>query len=226
MKRAYTERKKVSKTGDIKLDLTTAQLAGIGAVALAYNYGETAIDRALGLALGIGYKLYLPLVTRINGMDGKIDLLKLAAKEFNLPTNLQSDFAETLGYFATLKTYREGVIHARVLDADLGLGEVIERRARHSEVLLTETALDGLYAHLDAVSHELACWIVIWLKLRNLTLLDAGDPKRAQIEADLLDATALYQSHRNKRLSLPPLPEFPEEPPESEPLASPLIRAV
>jgi hypothetical protein len=70
MKRTYTERKTHSKTGDIKRDLSSEQLAGIGAVALAYNYAESSIDRALGLALGVGHKLYLPLVTRIGGMDG------------------------------------------------------------------------------------------------------------------------------------------------------------
>src|SRR6476660_5319147 len=49
MKRAYTERKTHRRTGDIKRDLSSDQLAGIGAVALAYNYAESSLDRALGL---------------------------------------------------------------------------------------------------------------------------------------------------------------------------------
>src|SRR3990170_468544 len=134
MKRTYTERKIHSKTGDINRDLSPEQLAGIGAIALAYNYAESSIDRTLGLALGVVHKLYLPLVTRIGGIDGKIELIKLATADVRLPSELRDDLAESLGYFTTLKSYRDGIIHARVLDSALGLGEVVERRARHSEV--------------------------------------------------------------------------------------------
>jgi hypothetical protein len=103
MKRDYPGRKGHKKTGDIKRDLSQEQLAGIGAVALAYNYAESNIDRALGLALGLSHALYLQLVTRINGMEAKTDLLKKAAADVKLPEELRTDLAETLGYFVKLK---------------------------------------------------------------------------------------------------------------------------
>ena len=144
-------------------------------------------------------------------MDGKIDLLKLAAADVNLPCELRSDLAESLGYFGTLKTYRDGVIHARVLDAVLGIGEVVERRARHSEVLLTTDALNSLYNHLNAVAFELADWILIWYQIRQLLNCEADDPAREQFAEALLSACSQYRSHQTQRQSLPPLPKFPSE---------------
>jgi hypothetical protein len=177
MKRTYTPRKTHTKTGDIKRDLSVDQLAGIGAVALAYNYAESSLDRALGLALGVGLELHLRLVTRIGGEE-KTELLKLAAADMSLPSDLREDLAETLSYFLTLKGYRNGIIHARVLDAILGLGEVRGRGARHWEVLLTTVALNGLYDHLKAVTDELASWILIWYQIRQLMSRDADDSER------------------------------------------------
>jgi hypothetical protein len=144
-------------------------------------------------------------------MDGKIDLLKLAATDAKLPSELCDDLAESLGYFSTLKGFRDGIIHARVLDSALGLGEVVERRARHSEVLLTKDALNGLYDHLNAIATELACWILIWYQIRQLMNREADDPAREQFAEALLDGCSQYQSRRNERRSLPPLPKFPSE---------------
>jgi hypothetical protein len=210
MKRAYTERKTHRRTGDIKRDLSSDQLAGIGAVALAYNYVESSLDRALGLALGMGPELRLRLVTRIRSED-KTELLKLAAADMNLPSDLREDLAETSSYFLTLKGYRNGIIHARVLDAALGLGEVRGRGARHWEVLLTKDALDGLYEHLKAVANELASWILIWYQIRQLMSREADDPERSKFEKALLGACSQYQARRTERQSLPKLPEFPSE---------------
>jgi hypothetical protein len=93
----------------------------------------------------------------------------------------------------------------------LGLGEVIGRSARHSEVLLTKDALNALYEHLNAVANELATWILIWFRIRQLMMSEDFDAARPQYEADLLNACAQYQSHRSQRRSLSPLPDFPSE---------------
>src|SRR5690348_11648845 len=131
MKRPYRSRK--IDPGKRSLNLSMEQLAGIGSVAVSYNRAETAVDRVLSLALDLPVELHQEVLTRINGTEGKITIIKKAAKAIGLPEGLLFPIADTLGEngFAKLKSYRDGIIHARVVDADLGIGEVMERRARH-----------------------------------------------------------------------------------------------
>ena len=222
MKRSRTERK-ISRTGDIRKDLSDAQLAGIGMVALAYNEAELLIDLALSLGAKIEWDMFKAITSRINGVDGKIEIAKLGFKLAGGSDEAQVLLANTLGNdgFALLKQYRDAIIHARVLDAPAGIALSPARRGKENEVLLTTDALNGVYERLALVRKELieACRIMIKLP-RDLPPVSTGlkQPRasvlmRLQNEPTIRDAIARYREHQSHRLSLPPLPEFPEEPP-------------
>jgi hypothetical protein len=139
MKRPYKMVPDASRTpvSDIRKDVSQQQLASIGAIMLAYNYAENTINRMIGVALRLPADLYRDVVSRINGVDGKIAIVKSAAQHLGVPEDIRSFLAETLGEgaFGLLKTYRDAVTHARFVDQAMGIGEYIESRGRHVEVL-------------------------------------------------------------------------------------------
>lgn len=230
MRRPITTRKG-KRTGDIRKDLNEAQLAGIGSIALAYNEAEVLIDILVSLVLGLLTNTAHEVTSRINGIDGKIELAKIGMRELGADEKTVALLGQTFGDagFKEYKKYRDAVIHARVLDAPTGIALSPAKRGKLDEVLLTVDALNGLYERLAFVRLELieACNIAIrlfserrWAPIRKAasTLTPNADrlaaiadlPKR-QYEQEIQAALSRYQEHQKNRLSLPPLPEFPEE---------------
>jgi hypothetical protein len=155
----------------------------------------------------------IDVVTRINGVDGKIAIVKSGAKELGIPENIRNFMAESFGEgsFKLFKKYRDAVIHARILDPEAGIGELLESKGTHSEVLLTAAALNSLYNHLDMLRLELSELLLVTITTQLLSVLSSDDPKRSQLEAEIQESFVRAQEHRSQRLSLPPIPGFPSE---------------
>jgi hypothetical protein len=217
-----------NRSGDILHDLTEKQLAGVGSVALAYNEAEVLIDALLSLALGLWPNTALELTSRINGIDGKIELAKIAMRELGAAKAIQDLLSQSLGNdgFAQLKKYRDGVIHARITHAPAGIAVTPGKRGRTSDVLLTVKALAGLYERLRIIRFELAESCNIAVKLFTLRKISEignhliplyppsekfSDLTKASIEQDIEGSISRYVEYQKQRLSLAPLPEFPSE---------------
>jgi hypothetical protein len=216
------------RTGDIRKDMSESQLASLGAVSLAYNEAEVQIDLIMALALGLWAESAPHVTSRINGIDGKIEIIKVALRELGAPKEAQALLCETFGDagFKELKKYRDGVIHARTLDAPSGIAGTAINRGKFYEVLLSKVALDGLYDRLVLIRLELieACNIAMALAMvRTFTKLNMQfglvapqflplfDQTRAAHESNIQAATSRFRENHTRRLSLPPLPEFPSE---------------
>jgi hypothetical protein len=229
MKRYRTSRK-VNRTGHIRQDLTAAQLAGIGAVAVAYNEAENLIDLLLRIALDRTRNIGVHLTARINGADGKIELAKIAMCDLKPPAEAIELLASSLGNagFAEMKKYRDAIIHARVLDAPAGLALTPGKRGKTEEVLLTISALDGVYERLVMIRLELIKSCEIAGKLGIARAINrVADPMRkiaphfaaiadlgeSETEREIQALIVQHRAHQKSRLSLAPLPQFPEEPP-------------
>jgi hypothetical protein len=209
MKRPYTAEFSGVPVSDIRKDITQEQLAAIGAIALAYNYAENTIRRMVLPALRMPVELHRDVVSRINGADGLIEIVKLGAKSLRLSDTITDFLAESLGVFKIHKKYREAVIHARILNKDAGIGELVESRGVHSEVLLTADALNACYDHISALRPELSALLLVMIEALNLTET-ADDPEKSQLAAKIQGHFAQAQKHRTRRLSLPPIPGFPD----------------
>ena len=224
MKRADTKRQ-IRRTGKIRKDLTKTQLAGIGAVTLSYNENERLVDIILSSLLDLD-KLVAPEVTsRINGMDGKIAIIKSAVKSTGATEEAQNLISNTLGNsgFSEFKKYRDAIIHAIVLDAPSGIGSGPVNRGKCSEVLLTTKALNSLYRQQTVLRLELieAMKLATVLKVakrHDLRCSVCAEPVRAPkelqpppLESEIQAATSQLLKRQRRRLSLPPLPEFPTE---------------
>jgi hypothetical protein len=216
------------RTGDIRKDYSEKQLAKIGAVALAYNEAEIQIDALIHLAFNLTGPDALELLSRINGVDGKIEIAKSALSELGATPEIQTLVSNSLGKngFQLLKQYRDAVIHARDLDTVSGIATTAVKRGVLYEVLLSDAALNGLYDRLVIIKDELVEATIIATRLvtiksmnrlkRQLTDLlshthELPDRTKAKSEQAIQAVLSRYREHQTRRLSLPPLPEFPTE---------------
>jgi len=216
------------RSGDIRKDVTEAQLAGIGSVALAYNEAEVLVDILMSLSLGLLTASAPEIVGRINGVEGKFELAKIGMREIGASEAVMALLGQSLGDsgFARYKKYRDAVIHSRILNVPAAIALTHGKRGKIDEVLLSVDALNGLYDRLVLIRLELieACNIAI----RLLTNRRVGDMVKSMaginplasklvgqptppFEQDIQDVMARYREHQTRRLSLPPLPEFPDE---------------
>jgi hypothetical protein len=215
MKRAYdpVTRRYVGTSGNIKEDLGQKKLAAIGAVAMAYNKVEEEIEALFGIATKLEGQILLEVSTRINGIDGKIAIIKSSVDTFGVEDEDKRQIAEALGdgVFTRLKGYRDSVVHARLINAAIGVGIRYEKRAKINEVLLSESALNALYEHLLALAQELQCAASILLFALEINTRAAGDPERASYAAGKSENSAQFRRYQNRRQSLQPIPGFPSE---------------
>jgi hypothetical protein len=210
----------VKRTGDVRKDFNEAQLAWIGSVLICFNEVEFILDTAFAGVLGhldLGHEL----TSRINGSEGKIEIISRMFQLLKAENQLVTSVAETLGEngFKGLKKYRDRIAHARIQDAKNAIGRSPAQRGKFEEILLTPIALEGLYKRLDFLRQEmleiltLAITTEVFNALANEMKLSLTDLyKRApQSELKIQESLARLQQHRKDRLSLPPLPEFPSE---------------
>jgi hypothetical protein len=203
-----------TRWGDIKKDLSQNQLAGIGAAALAYNEVEVEIDRLFFLATGLSKELQLEVSTRLGGIDGKTAIIIKGVKRFGLDQQEQKQLEEILGdhgVFGTLKSYRDAVIHARLINAPIGIGARVDRRAKIFDVLLSQDALDALYTHLISLRDELNAAANALGLIMAYDLLAADDPRKLSAGGQRAKLLARFRARQPARAALPPIPEFPSE---------------
>jgi hypothetical protein len=208
--------KSASATGDIKQDLSAAQLAAIGAAALAFNEVELALDEIFYGMIGIADEMQLQISTRLN-IEARVDIIKLGIQNSGLQPDDLQELLTAIGEncFVKLKSIRNSIIHARVVNASIGIGMMVDKSAKVREVLLNVPALELFYRHLIALRNELiSANTFLWgEKALHYFAQHFGpdDPNKARLEADRPKWTVPFHNHRDARLSLPPLPEFPSE---------------
>ncbi|MDR3419635.1 MAG: hypothetical protein P4L80_00040 [Xanthobacteraceae bacterium] len=201
---------------DIKKALTTEQLAEIGAISLKFNQIESLVEFILVIVLDVPPPLWWEVVRRINGMDAKLSILR----RYYESNKILSDEAKeclknTLDAVADYKKYRDLIIHCVPYDIDKGIGQHMTTKAEPVQILLTKEALGALYERLCILNEELNHADLLF-RLGSAEGAKAvyprvADPSRLRRERDVPAVLALVLEHQNRRLSLPPLPEFPSE---------------
>jgi hypothetical protein len=197
---------------DIKKDLSLKHLASIGAIALAYNALESQLDSLFQVAAGLSSLMGTEVSTRMP-TDSKIELIKRGAEFLQVDKKDRDVLADMLGEdgFKKLKQFRDAVIHCNVINTSVAIGLIIERKAKISEVLLTEDALDALYDHLVQFKFELQCATSVLLFADELKKRTGDDPERESYVRGKPQNSARLQCHHNRIRALPPFPEFPGE---------------
>lgn len=200
---------------NIKEGITEQRLALFGAVTLAWNDLEGALDTALGLSLELPEPMWVEVTSRINGFDGKCSLLKQCAKIVHqMPEDHLGPIADTLGAAMENKKYRDAVIHAKILDPDSITAPTFERKGNVGEVVVTEEALDCLYERLGWIRAEIDVIVNLFGYLAICNDRMAGEHSEDEKKSALKGLKAcipLLQDRQRRRKDLPPLPKIPEE---------------
>jgi hypothetical protein len=160
---------------DVRKDLTQGQLAGIGTMALAWNDAEAMYDVLFCVVLGLHSNLWRDVATRINGIEGKHEIIRRAiAARFGIPSGFIADMiGDTIGAVGELRGYRDTIIHSRIIDVALSIGEAASGRGRKvEEVLLTETALSGVCDRMIIMRQELQALISWFEEMETLGTFD------------------------------------------------------
>jgi hypothetical protein len=67
-------------------EIKSEQLVGLSSAILAYNYVESLMDALLGLSLRLHPGLFVDDASRINGMEGKVEIIRRSAEvNYQLP---------------------------------------------------------------------------------------------------------------------------------------------
>jgi len=230
MKRVAPSSRQGGRFGDVRMDLTPKELEGIGAIALAFNEVEFSLGMVLYFGLNLPANHWLEIIQRIGNISDKVDLAKDAATEaqrmmsvvWQLPApNFKDEVIASIGKVSDMKTYRDTIIHCRVFNRFDKIGERITYKARIDQILLTESALNGVYDRLCILSKELelcAHLLVECLTINNMLTFGHLDAKKQRaLPFSLEKLTPLRESHA-KWKALPPLPEFPvlpSDPPQT-----------
>lgn len=214
MRRPYNKDKPTDahSTGDVRRDLTEKQLAAFGAACLAYNILEDGIDALLYVVTNIPDWLIKEVTTRIHGLDGKTAIIQKSIEKSGLIATDQKIASESIAVFGEFKKIRDAMIHARVLNAAIGIGLSDRTRGeRGFEVLLTEEALNTFYEHIVALEKELSSLGSLLGGTTALRGSSADDPKKSQYEEAVRVHEAQFRENHRRRRSLKPLPKFPDE---------------
>lgn len=233
MKRKGTQKVHIDYTGDVRRDLSANQLELIGAIAIAYNEAEIFLDIMIAIALRLPAPVTAEFSSRVNGVEGKILILKQCVECLCGIDGFSEALDQTLGKsgFNGLRTYRNTIIHARLINKHNSIGVTNPVKGAFTEVLLNKTALEGVYNRLIAMATELQYCCRYVRRARELVdFLDQQNTLRAvsrrkpdqlaqidracaqtQIEgvSDLKELLAQVRECQRQRISLPPLPEFP-----------------
>ena len=207
--------------GDVKKDLSHEQLAGIGAVAISFNDLEFELDVLLAMALAAPDPLLMDVAKRVKGLEDRVDLAKMAidhwqnlANFVNAPTDYRFDAVAkaSLGAFSQQKKYRDLIVHSRVYHNSDKIGEMINYKGSHEQVLLSEAALEWVYQINLALTAELNL-IRHYVRYISYSLIyDGGHfPTNMQLDPEALSLLDKARHHQRSRASLGPAPKFPDE---------------
>ena len=218
MRRRTTPQFRPYRQYDFYSDVAPQRLQAIGAISLAWNWLEGAVDTALCTALELHPDLWLELTGRINGMDAKLGIIRESLRlncEGSMSAGWLLMMRRALNAIESHKKLRDGVIHVRLLDPQAAVADTPARKGYLDEVLVSQEALDGLYQRLKLLAMEAnslsGFFANLWLASNaeeQETRLQAADTIRREM--------ARLQDLQTERESLPPLPEFPE-PPQAQP---------
>ncbi len=193
---------------DVRRDISARQLQALGAIAIMWTRIERRIDFAMCTALSVPHQLWVDLSSRINGFDGKVELIKKGAEHhIRVPSDARTIIADSLGSISEHKRYRDGVIHAWVINPSADTADTIQRKGEVDETFMSPDALEGLYERLSVLFDEAADIIGI---LNYYLAVGRGREEIAQAHEACMSQAL---EHQKRRLALPPLPAFPEEPP-------------
>ena len=214
MRKTRKEKPPLIFSPDIKTRIPEKQLAGIGAIILAFNELEATFDQFIFIVTGIEGDLRWEVSSRISGLEAKVAIIKKGvADTLDDAEKRALDISFGAHCYEKIKTVRDSLAHLRHLNIgdDIGLLLKVSKDLKVFDVLARQDVLDITYAQLVSFHREIFTTLRLVSNIKLLKKVEPGDPKNEQYEQRIQECRDLIHRHRKYRLSLPPIPEFPSE---------------
>jgi hypothetical protein len=202
---------------DPKEAYTSEQLAEVGAIILLWNQVETFVDWLIYMAVNPPIYLFWDAARRFKGIGAKVELLRIAADRNKiLSDEAKQVIKTTLDGIVEYKRLRDNIAHSTPHDLDKGIVNTFKYGSEMMQTLVTMPALNGLYLRLRLLMDELREVDVLYRighpDKRRRPFRRGDDGRHAPLRPlDVQAQTAQALRRQKDRLSLPPLPEFPDE---------------
>jgi hypothetical protein len=211
MKRPFNDARpiQINGTRDPKETLSIAQRAAFGTAILAYNLLEDS-HSALFWVMS-----HLPsmqeVADKVRHIDDKTAFMLSAVESSSIHPDDVERIRDALRRFNELKSYRNAMVHCRIIDASIGIGLSDGQKGVASEILLTEEAMEILYAHLVWSERELSSAGSVIMAVGRFNSLANEDPQKSSAEQHVGVHRGSFYSNSDTRRKLRPLPHFPTE---------------
>lgn len=196
------------------------QLAEMAVIAILWNQIEAQVNYLGSHILFYPGPFYLQLeANKTIGTPSKLKLLrKCAAHARILDQPAKKCIEVALNAYSEFSTYRNALIHHHIYDPKKGIATYVDQSGKSYQILVTYEALSGLYTKLTIYHHELIALAELFLmeiapdsfSYRDANGEKLRDQRKLLHERAIPDATRRVVERQNKRLSLPPLPLFPD----------------
>lgn len=193
------------------------QLCEVGAITLIWNQVEGFLDFLLYVSwLRHGPINFWEITDRVAGIDKKLDLLRLYAHQSDiLDDPAREAIKVTLDAVSEYRGYRDNIVHSVPYDIDRGIAHRRNRRVQLMQTLMTYEALNALFLRLKLLLDELREIDLLYRLADVPGALHvyggiASDPIKKRRTRDVPIQTERVRETQKARLSLPPLPKFPE----------------
>jgi hypothetical protein len=201
-------RKYAHPKAKMKKELTVRQLAAIGAVALAYNELDMAVDALLCAFFGAPRSIG----GSIANSEAKIATINKAVVDFRLEEHDRKQIAEALNSFWKFTLYHSAITHLRIIKliGDESISPQISQASKLANPF-TDNALNIFYDHVIALEKELSSAAMLIQATSTLRSLPLDDPKTALYEEGERFCRFQFRGYGTRRQTLPPIPYLPSE---------------
>ena len=175
--------------------LTKFQLAAIGAVALAYNELEVAVDLLRSTVIALPHEAGNS-VTR----EAKIGSIAKGLANVELETEDQKQIKHALDVFQEFTIYRDAINHVRLMNLmSVGNSDLNLRKGK------------SVYDHLIALEKELSSAAMLVQSLSVLKSRALVDLTRSSYTKGKRACTSQFRGYGTRRQAFPPMPWLPSE---------------
>ena len=186
--------------------LTKFQLAAIGAVALAYNELEVAVDLLRSTVIALPHEAGNS-VTR----EAKIGSIAKGLANVELETEDQKQIKHALDVFQEFTIYQDAINHVRLMNLmSVGNSDLNLRKGKSVDAF-SDKALNIFYDHLIALEKELSSAAMLVQSLSVLKSRALVDLTRSSYTKGKRACTSQFRGYGTRRQALPPMPWLPSE---------------
>lgn len=199
-----------------------ATLQAIGEIVILWNTIEYELDEAIQAAIRLPSDVTTSVRSRISGLEAKADILKECLEPMLYFQGRERELlADTLGDFMTLKSYRDNLVHMRLVGSPKKIQAFTpEKRGARYELPFSRQLVVGVARRMRIFRDEMR--LFTWIINLRLMILNSENVRRLTYDPEewrgVAETTARkefvrLQGCRKKRQALRPLPEFREEDP-------------